>query len=145
MPTVPSHPPAVSQRRLDADEQSFADAWVGLVETYDRQCTDLLMANPLAEFDLVGTRLIDLVDETRGRIADLPPLALTAGEVRSVELEMAATVTLLRMVDPHGPRADQAQQYQLALDHWIERVKPASDAIRAALGLPSSGTGDLRL
>ncbi len=154
-PTVPSPPvpsptaasarPVASPRRLTADEQQFADAYLELAETYDGQATELLIANPLAEFDLVGTQMADLVDRTRERLASLPPLAPTTGQVRDVEREMAATVALLRAIDPHGPRSDRATQYQRALDYWIERVQPVSDEIRAALGRPPSATGDLRL
>lgn len=137
--------PTASHRPLSADEQAFADAYLGLAESYDRQVSDLLIANPLAEFDLVGTRLTDLVDLTRGQLAGLPALALTAGQVEELEREMAAAVALLRGIDPHGPAVERATTYQRALDYWIEHVRPLSDAIRAAVGLPPSASGDLRL
>ena len=144
-PTRPADRPAASQGPLSPDEQAFAEAYRTLAETYDHQATDLLIANPLSEFDLVGSRLTDLIDRTRQQLAGLPPLALTADQVRAVEREMAATLALLREVDPHGPQDEQATTYQRALDYWVEHVQPVSDAIRAALGLPPSATGDLRL
>jgi hypothetical protein len=151
-PTVPSSaatqatvPPADSLRSLRSDEQAFAEAYLGLAESYNRQASDLLIANPLSEFDLVGARLTDLVDLTRAQLTDLPALTFTAGQVGELEREMAAVGDLLRGIDPHGPELERTTAYRLALDYWTEHVQPASDAIRAAVGLAPSASGDLRL
>lgn len=137
--------PAGSQRPLRADELEFAEAYGDLAESYNRQASDLLIANPLSEFDLVGVRLTDLVDLTRARLADLPAITLTTGKVDELEREMAAVADLLRAIDPHGPATERATTYQRALDYWVERVQPVSDSIRAAVGLAPSPSGDLRL
>lgn len=126
-------------------QHAFADAYRTLAETHNREATDLLIANPLAEFDLVGTRLMELIDRTREGLTGLPAVAQTASRVHRVDVEMGATVALLRAIDPHGPPDQRATQYQRALDYWVEHVQPESDAIRAALGLPPSASGDLRL
>jgi hypothetical protein len=142
---LPSDRPVASRRPLSSDEEVFADAYRTLAETHNREATDLQIANPLSEFDLVGFRLTDLVERTRKALAGLPAVDLTAGEVREVDLEMGATLVLLLGVDPHGPADDRAAMYQRALDYWVEHVQPASNAIRATLGLPASPSGDLRL
>jgi hypothetical protein len=133
------------QRPLETDEQRFADAYRGLAETHNIQASDLLISNPLAEYDLVGIRLVDLIDRTREQLSELPGLSPMDGPVGELGREMAATVTLLRAIDPHGSASERAMRYQAALDRWVERVQPRSDAIRAELGLPPSTTGDLRL
>lgn len=145
--TDPSRPADLPTASLagSSDELAFADAYRALAETHDRQATDLLIANPLAEFDLVGARLIDLIDESRQRLAGLPPFPGTTDPVRDLQREMAAALVLLRAVDPHGPPSEKAATYQRALDYWVEHVQPVSDAIRAALGLPPSASGDLQL
>ena len=138
-------PPPDSQRSLRSDEQAFAGAYVELAESYNRQASDILIANPLSEFDLVGARLIDLVELTRAQLNDLPGLALSAGQVGELERQMAAVGSQLRAIDPHGPELERATAYRLALDYWTEHVQPASDAIRSAVGLAPSASGDLRL
>jgi hypothetical protein len=143
-PNLAASPPTADPA-ANSDELAFAEAYLGLATTHDAQATDLLIANPLAEFDLVGERLIDLLDQTRQQVAELPSIPLTAGRMRDLEHELGETVELLRAVDPHGPPVDMATEYQHALDYWIEHVHPVSEAIRASLGLPPPATGDLRL
>lgn len=138
-------PTADTGRSLRPDEQAFAEAYLELAESYNRQASDVLIANPLSEFDLVGVRLIDLVDLTRAQLSDLPALTLTSGQVGELESEMAAVGSQLRGIDPHGPELDRATAYRRALDYWTEHVQRASDAIRAAVGLAPSASGDLRL
>jgi len=138
-------PPTAGSRPLSAEERAFAEAYLGLAESHDRETIELLIANPLLEWDLIGVPLTDVVDQTRVRLGGLPPLGLTAGWVRELEREMAATVALLRAVDEHAPQAERGTQYRRALDHWVEQVQPVSEAIRAALGLPPVAPGDLRL
>ena len=58
---------------------------------------------------------------------------------------MAATLAMLQAIEPHGPRTDQAEGYQRALDDWVEHVQPRARAIRDALGLPPVPPGDLQL
>jgi len=151
----PSLPPATrapvasrsaeSRAPLDPAEAAFADAYLILAEAHDDVVVELLIANPLAEFDLVGVPLTDLVDETRNRLAGLPRLPSVAGEVERLEREMGAVVDLLRAIDPHGPRLAMAETYREALDHWVDNVRPATEAIRTMLGLPPPEAGDLRL
>jgi len=128
-----------------AAEQAFADAFLALADDHNRACTEILLANPLAEFDLVGTRLTDEVIDTRGRLASLPPLPSTRALVSDLDSSIADVIAVLESVDPHGPRVDQAMAYQMALDQWIARVQPISDEIRVLVGLPNATTGDLRL
>jgi hypothetical protein len=143
-PSLAASPPTADPA-VNSDELAFAEAYLGLATTHDAQATDLLIANPLAEFDLVGERLIDLLDQTRQQVAELPSYPLTASRVRDLERELGETVELLRAIDPHGPSVDMATDYQHALDYWIEHVQTVSAAIRASLGLPPPATGDLRL
>jgi hypothetical protein len=70
----------------------FAEAYRNLAEDHDRDVTDLLIANPLSEFDLVGTRLIERLRETREELASLRPLAETVGRVRELESGIDATL-----------------------------------------------------
>jgi len=144
-PTGPEGSPSADPSQLDADEQAFADAYLALAAVHDSGVVELLIANPLAEFDLVGVPLTDLVDLTRQQLADLPPLAATAEHVAALDREMAATVALLRAIEPHGPRRDMATSYTSALDYWIDHVRPESEAIRTRLALPPVPFGDLQL
>ncbi len=136
---------ATPGRSHGPDEQAFADAFLALADEHNRACTEILLANPLAEFDLVGARLTDQVIDTRGRLASLPPLELTRTLVGDLDSAIAGTIGLLDAVDPHGPRVDQATAYQVALDHWVAHVLPVSNEIRALVGLPDATTGDLQL
>jgi hypothetical protein len=135
----------VSPGRPTGDVRAFADAYRTLTDAYARARDDIVLANPLSEFDLVGNRLIDLLEATRSQLAGLPRLDVTTEPMRRLDQEMAATLELLRAVEPHGPRAQQAEQYQQALDYWIDHVVPVANEIRAAVGLPSSQPGDLAL
>jgi hypothetical protein len=124
---------------------AFGDAWAEVVAAHDRGAVEVMIANPLAEWDLVGTRLIDLVGQTRAQLSALAP----PGEVRpgTVALDEAigATLATLEAIDPHGPRPDQAAAFQAALDDWVDHVRPRAEAIRDALGLPPVPPGDLQL
>jgi hypothetical protein len=124
---------------------AFAAAWAALVEAHDTAAVDLLIANPLAEYDLVGNRLTDLVRGTRDRVAAIEPPAALTTEVRAVETSMSAILDRLERIDPHGPRAEQATAFQDALDAWIADLEPHAAAIRDALGLPPVPPGDLQL
>ncbi len=137
--------PATPGRSHGPDEQAFADAFLALADEHNRACTEILLANPLAEFDLVGARLTDQVIETRSRLASLPRLELTSTLVGDLDSAIADTIALLEAVDPHGPRVDQATAYQAALDHWVAHVLPVANEIRAVVGLPDATTGDLQL
>ncbi len=155
--TAPSAPPgspgssiaptarATPSRSLSGGEQAFADAFLALADTHNRACTEILLSNPLSEFDLVGSRLIAQVVETRAGLDSLPPTSLTAGLAGDLSDAIADTIALLEAVDPHGPRVDQATAYQAALDQWVAQVQPVAGDIRAALGLPNATTGDLQL
>jgi hypothetical protein len=141
----PSARPLDSQPALDPDERAAAAAYLALAGAFDDASTDLQISDPLAEFDLVGARLIDLLDRTRADIVALPRSGQVAAAVRDLGREMAATTAMLRAIDPHGPRDLTATQYREALDYWIDHVKPATDSLRATLGLPATPGGDLRL
>jgi hypothetical protein len=143
--SVPPSAAIASRRPPTAEERAFADAYLELAEAFNREATDLMIANPLAEWDLVGTRLTELVAGTRGQLAGLPPLPLTDVAVRRLDDEIAATVALLEAVDPHGAQSEQTTAYLRALDYWVAHVQPVSGEIRAALGLPPVSTGDLAL
>jgi hypothetical protein len=119
--------------------------YLGLATGFDDATTEIQIANPLAEFDLVGARLIELIESTRQRLAALPPSGATAHRLRQLDVEMAATVDLLRAIDPHGPRDQTATRYQQALDYWVDHVAPITAAIRSALSLPPPPGGDLKL
>jgi hypothetical protein len=124
---------------------AFGDAWITVVEAHDDHATEVMIANPLSEWDLVGTRLIDLVGQTRGQLTGLGPPADLRDEVLALDGAMAATLAMLQAIEPHGPRPDQAEAYQRALDDWVEHVQPRAQAIRDALGLPPVPPGDLQL
>jgi hypothetical protein len=140
-----SSAPLVSPGQPTGDVLAFADAYRTLTDAYARARDDIIIANPLSEFDLVGNRLIDLLEATRSQLAGLPRLDVTAEPMRRLDQEMAATLRLLRALEPHGPRAQQAEQYQQALDYWIDHVVPVANEIRAAVGLPRSQPVDLGL
>ncbi len=130
---------------LAAGERAFADAFLALATEHNRACTEILLSNPLAEFDLVGSRLIEQVIDTRAMLRSLPAPPLTAALVGDLSDAIASTITLLQAVDPHGPRVDQATAYQVALDHWVAEVQPVANEIRAVLGVLDATTGDLQL
>lgn len=130
---------------LPSTATTFADAWLAVVEPFDAHATEVMIANPLAEWDLVGTRLIDLVGQTRRQLAGLAPPAELAEAVRALDTAIATTQAMLEAIEPHGDRTRQAEAFQLALDDWAEHVRPRAEAIRAALGLPPAPPGDLHL
>ena len=115
------------------------------MDAHDEAAVELLIANPLSEYDLVGNRLIDLVQGTRDRISALHPPAELATELGALEAAMAAILDELEQIDPHGARAAQSSAFQRALDDWIVAVTPHARAIRDALGLPPLPQGDLQL
>ncbi len=137
--------PAVSLPGLDTDERAVADAYLGLATAFDEASADIQISDPLAEFDLVGARLIDLLDRTSAQVAALPPPGRAFASVRDLGTEMTATIAMLRAIDPHGSRDLAATQYRQALDYWIDHVKPVTDSLRRTLGLPATPGGDLRL
>jgi hypothetical protein len=141
----PTARPVPSQRALGVDERALAAAYLEFAGGFNVSSTDIQISDPLAEFDLVGTRLIDLLDRTSEQIAALPQAGSTADAVRELGAEMTATSALLRAIDPHGPRGLAATEYRQALDYWIDNVKPVTDAIRVTLGLATTPVGDLRL
>ena len=124
---------------------AFGDAWIAVVEAYDDRATEVLIANPLSEWDLVGTWLIDLVGQTRGQLARLAPPTELRDEALALDQALAAALAMLEAIEPHGPRTDQAEAFQRALDDWIEHVQSRAEAIRDALGLPPIPPGDLQL
>jgi hypothetical protein len=152
-PTVtPSFAPGASVTPSDRPSDprpstgtAFGNAWITVVEAHDDHATEVMIANPLSEWDLVGTRLIDLVGRTRGQLAGLAPPAELRDEALALDDAMAATLAMLEAIEPHGPRTDQAEAYQRALDDWIEHVQPRAQAIRDALGLAPVPPGDLQL
>jgi hypothetical protein len=140
--------PAFSDRRSDPPPSTgtaFGDAWITVIEAHDDHATEVMIANPLSEWDLVGTRLIDIVGQTRGQLAGLAPPAELRDEALTLDDAMAATLAILEAIEPHGPRTDQAEAYQRALDDWVDHVQPRAQAIRDALGLPPVPPGDLQL
>lgn len=154
-PTVtPSFAPVASATPPPSDRPSdpppstgtaFGDAWAAAVAGHDHGATEVMIANPLAEWDLVGTRLIDLVRQTRAQLSALAPPADLRPETVALDEAIGATLAMLEAIDPHGPRADQAAAFRGALDDWIDNVRPRAEAIRDALGLPSVPPGDLQL
>jgi hypothetical protein len=138
-------PTSRSPSPLTTDERIFADAYLARAEGHDRQVVELLIANPLSEYDLVGVPLTDLLDETRRLMAALPAPASVADRLAILDREVTATVALLGAIDPHGPRGDIASEYTAALDYWADHVRPVSEAVRALLGLPAVPLGDLQL
>jgi hypothetical protein len=124
---------------------AFADAWRAVVEDHDRQAMDVLIANPLAEWDLVGTRLIEVIVETRRQLSSLAPPVRLREEGGALDGALEGALALLRAIDPHGPRTDQEAAYQRALDDWVEHVRPHAQAIRDALGLTRVPPADLQL
>ncbi len=124
---------------------AFGDAWAAAVAAHDRGATEVMLANPLAEWDLVGTRLIDLVSRTRAELSSLAPPADLRSEALALDEAIGATLAMLEAIDPHGPRTDQADAFLRALDDWIDNVRPRAEAIRDALGLPPVPPGDLQL
>ena len=140
-PTISDRPPGA----LPSAEQVFADGWLAVVEAYDREATDLLIANPLAEYDLVGVRLIEVLDQTRQQLSAVAPPARLREEAHALDDALGETLALLRAIEPHGPRTDQAAEYQRALDDWVDHVRPHAQAIRDALELAPVPPGDLQL
>jgi hypothetical protein len=156
-PSPPATPPAVSattaapaatEQPPDTEPSTgdvFGDAWVAVVERYDAAAIELLISNPLSEYDLVGARLIELLEQTREQLSTLPVPTRLRQEVLDLDAAMGTTLALLKAIDPHGPRPDQAQAYQRALDDWSDHVRPHADAIRDALGWSPVPSGDLQL
>ncbi|HEX4896780.1 MAG TPA: hypothetical protein VFV53_00315 [Candidatus Limnocylindrales bacterium] len=124
---------------------AFGDAWAAAVAAHDLGATEVMIANPLSEWDLVGVRLIDLVGRTRAELAALEAPAELQPETLGLDEGIGATLTLLEAIDPHGSVTDQAEAFLLALDEWVADVRPRAEAIREALGLPPVPPGDLRL
>jgi hypothetical protein len=146
---TPSSPaasaPAVPVRSLSPDEQALADAFNALADEHNRAITELMISNPLAEWDLVGVPLAALVAGLPDRLAGLPLAPLTQATVQRLADAVTATGALLSAIDPHGPRVEQAAAYAQALDDWITHVLPLDLELRAHLGLPPPASGDLRL
>ena len=126
-------------------EVTFAETWLATVETYDARAAEVMIANPLAEWDLVGTQLIDLVHQTRREMSTLASPDELRDEVLALDEAIAGTLVMLEAIEPHGRRTDQAQAFQRALDDWVDHVRPQAEAIRDALGLSSVPPGDLQL
>jgi hypothetical protein len=124
---------------------AFGDAWAAAVGAHDRQATEVMIANPLAEWDLVGTRLIDVLGQTRAELSALAPPAELRPETLALDEGIGATLATLEAIDPHGPRPEQAAAFLRALDDWTDNVRPRAEAIRDALGLPPVPQGDLQL
>jgi hypothetical protein len=124
---------------------AFGDAWAAAVAAHDHGATEVMIANPLAEWDLVGARLIGLVGQTRAQLAALEAPAELLLETLALDEATGATLAMLEAVDPHGPGTDQAEAFLRALDDWIDNVRPRAEAIRDALGLPPVPPGDLQL
>jgi len=137
--------PDATFRTLTPEEQAAADAFAALADEHNRAVTELLIANPLAEWDLVGLPLADEVTALPDRLASLPAPPLTHDLVTELAIAVAAIGAALAAIDPHAPRVDQATAYAQALDDWVARVVPIDVALRARLGLPPPGSGDLRL
>jgi hypothetical protein len=151
---TPSHAPAASATPPPSDRPSdappttgtaFGDAWAAAVGAHDREATEVMLANPLAEWDLVGTRLIDLLGRSRAELSALAPPAELRPETLALDEAIGATLAALEAIDPHGPRPDQAAAFLQALDDWIGNARPRAEAIRDALGLPPVPQGDLQL
>jgi len=145
---VASATPQPSVRASDPPPSTgtaFGDAWAAAVDAHDRGATELMLANPLAEWDLVGTRLIDLVGQTRAQLSALAPPAEVRAETLALDEAIGMTLAMLEAIDPHGPRTDQAAAFLRALDDWVDNVRPRAEAIRDALGLPPAPPGDLQL
>lgn len=137
--------PAITFRPLTPDERAFAQAFTALADEHNRAVTELLIANPLAEWDLVGVPLAALVATTPNRLAGLPAVPLTQGTVDRLAEAVTASAALLSAIDPHAPRVDQATAYGQALDDWVGHVLPVDLELRGRLGLPPPVSGDLRL
>jgi len=123
----------------------FADAWLALVEAYDAQATEVMISNPLSEWDLVGDRLVALVEGAHQQLMTLPSPAELSEDVQALDAALTRTLAMLEAIEPHGPRTGQAEAFQRALDDWVEHVQPLAAAIREALGLPPVPPGDLQL
>jgi hypothetical protein len=134
----PSNPPP-------STGTAFGDAWAAAVAAHDHGATEVMIANPLAEWDLVGARLIDLLGQTRAHLSALAPPADLRPETLALDEAIGATLEMLEAIDPHGPRTDQAAAFLRALDDWIDNVRPRAETIRDALGLPPVPPGDLQL
>jgi hypothetical protein len=140
--------PAPSVRASDAPPTTataFGDAWAAVIAAHDQGATEVMLANPLAEWDLVGTRLIDLLVETRAQLGALAPPDELVPETLVLDEAIGATLAMLEAIDPHGPRTDQAAAFVEALDDWVDNVRPRAEAIREALSLPPAPPGDLQL
>jgi hypothetical protein len=144
-PTFTVDPTARPSAPLPSTAPTFADAWLAVVEPFDAQSTDLLISNPLSEWDLVGTRLIDLIGRTRGQLGELAPPAELDDDTGALDEAIGTTQAMLEAIEPHGDKTKQAEAFQLALDDWAEHVRPQAEAIRVALGLPPVPAGDLHL
>ena len=115
------------------------------MDAHDAEMTSLLIANPLAEYDLVGFRLIDRIAQTRVQLGALDPPTGAGAELIALGQAIDATSAMLKAVDPGGTATDQASAYVLALDDWVDHVRPHAESIRRALGLAPVPPGDLQL
>ena len=113
---------------LSSAEQPFADGWVAVVEALDQEAVELLIANPLSEYDLVGGRLIEVLEHAREELSALAPPERLRQEVGGLDRAMGAVLAQLGAIDPHGPRTDQATAYRQALDDWMDQVRPHAQA-----------------
>ncbi len=144
MPPTPAASDGPSVRPQPSDA-AFVDAWVAVVESFDSQVAEVMISNPLSEYDLVGTRLIDLIDQTRLQLSTLAPPARLSEDALALDAAIGATLGMLEAIDPHGNRLSQAAAFQRALDDWVDHVLPLAQAIRASLALPPVPPGDLQL
>ena len=139
--SAPASPPGPASSTGEA----FAHAWLDVAGTFDAQAAELMISNPLSEWDLVGFRFIDLIDETRRQLSVLAPPARLSDEVLALDAALAATLRMLAAIAPDAPRASQEEAFRRALDDWVEHVRPRAQAIRDALGLPPVPPGDVQL
>jgi hypothetical protein len=140
--------PGASDRpsvRPQPTDIAFGDAWVAVVESFDTLVAEVMISNPLSEYDLVGTRLIDLIDQTRLQLSTLSAPALLSEDVLALDGAIGATLAMLEAIDPHGNRSSQAAAFQHALDDWVDHVLPLAQTIRDSLALPPVPPGDLQL
>jgi hypothetical protein len=146
---VPAPPTAGASDRPSVRPQptdvAFGDAWDAVVESFDTRMAEVMISNPLSEYDLVGTRLIDLIDQTRLQLSTLAPPASLREDALALDTAIGATLAMLEAIDPHGDRRSQAEAFQHALDDWVDRVLPLAQAIRDSLALPPVPPGDLQL
>src|SRR3990172_9564855 len=95
---APATPTASAARsgKPPSTEPTFIDAWTVVVEAHNARATELLISNPVSEYDLVGARLIELIAQTRAELSTLAPPPRVREEVLQLADAIAATLVMLR-------------------------------------------------